>query len=379
MVAEGQLANRHTWIDAMRLFAGLSMVGLHVTADAHGQPFPDATPSERVAPMLIRAVLYTARTELFLMISIFLLLMALERRPRGYGATIKEQARRLLVPFVFWTVFFAFYGLIKADALGYFSPEWAELAAWQSWVGFLLLGNVKYHMHFIPTLFALLLFYPAYRAAEKAPIFGLFAVVFLLMKQVLDPVIFKIFWGADILPYIVRLAKVATYTGYGLAAAAILGLWRRSEAPEREGWLGPVLLFAVGLFAFKLVAISDVIVTGQWDFAYAPGFWADYLMPIALLFICMCLGHRAWPGWISKVAKYTFGIYLCHPIFLDLAEVALKDSHLPPIALIGLEFLWTLPMTLAFVWLLGRSRWLGWTIGLGRFPQISRAVRSQPI
>ena len=70
----GQTSTRQTWIDALRLTAGLSMVGLHATADATGQPFPDAELAERVAPMLLRAVLYTARTELFLIISLFLLL-----------------------------------------------------------------------------------------------------------------------------------------------------------------------------------------------------------------------------------------------------------------------------------------------------------------
>lgn len=363
----------------MRLFAGISMVGLHVTADAQGQPFPDASAAERVVPMLIRAVLYTARTELFLMISILLLFMALDRRPRGYRETIREQARRLLVPFAFWTVFFAFYGLIKAQAFGYFTSEWARVSAWQSWAGFLLLGNVKYHLHFIPTLFGLLLLYPLYRAAQKAPVFGLCVAVFLLMKQVLDPFVFKHFWGSEALPYVVRMVKILTYTGYGLAAVAILGLWQQFGAKDHGAWLGPVLIFASLLFVFKLLAISEVIATGHWDFQYVPGYWADYLMPVALLFICMCLGHRRWPGWISEASKYAFGLYLCHPIFLDIAEISLRNSSLSPTQMILLEFLWTLPTTLAFVWLLGRSSSLGWTVGLGRFPKMRRGMRAQQV
>ena len=119
MVADGPDTGRQTWIDALRLFAGVSMVGLHVTADAQGQPFPDADPAARLAPMVLRALLYTARTELFLMISVMLLLMALSRRPRSYGTVMAEQARRLLIPFVFWTAFYAVYNLLKAWTLGY--------------------------------------------------------------------------------------------------------------------------------------------------------------------------------------------------------------------------------------------------------------------
>ncbi len=105
MVADGPETGRHAWIDALRVCAGVSMVGLHVTADAQGQPFPDADPAARLAPMVLRALLYTARTELFLMISVMLLVIALARRPRGYGTVIVQHARRLLVPYAFWTLF----------------------------------------------------------------------------------------------------------------------------------------------------------------------------------------------------------------------------------------------------------------------------------
>nr|WP_280636607.1 acyltransferase [Shimia sp. R10_1] len=379
MVAEGSEPHRHTWIDAMRLFAGVSMVGLHVTADAQGQPFPDVSAAERTVPMLIRAVLYTARTELFLMISILLLVMALDRAPRSYACVIRQQSRRLLVPFAFWTVFFACYGLLKAHALGYGTVEWARLMTWRGWVGFFLLGDVKYHMHFIPTLFGLLLIYPLYRAAQKAPIFGLLIVVFLLMKQQLDREIFALFWGSEWLPYVVRLVKIATYSGYGFVAFAIYGLWQRSDRETLESWLGPVALLAIGLFVFKLLATRDVIETGRWDFVNPTAYWADYLMPVALLVGCLCLSHRRWPVWISRASKYAFGIYLCHPIFLDVAEIALQGSSLSPTMLIMLEFIWTLPATVLFVWGLERTACLAWTVGLGPLPRLARVSPRQPI
>ena len=359
----------------MRLFAGVSMVGLHVTADAHGQPFPEATAAERVAPMLMRAVLYTARTELFLMISILLLTMALQRRPRPFSVVITQQARRLLIPFLFWTVFFALYGLLKAQALGYGADAWARLTSWQGWAGFILLGNVKYHMHFIPTLFGLLLVYPLYKAAQKAPILGLCVVVFLAMKQQLDKEIYAMFWGTEALPYVVRIVKIATYTGYGFAAVAIYGLWQRSDRATRLSWLGPVGLFAGGLFLFKLLATAEVIETGRWDFLSPTAFWADYLMPVALLLLCACLSHWHWPDWTSRLSKYAFGVYLCHPIFLDMAEAALAGSRFSPTVLITLEFLWTLPLTFGFVWMLERSSVCAWTVGLGPLPQLRRTHR----
>ena len=105
---------RMTWVDALRLIAGLSMVGLHATADPAGQPWPNYETTERIGPIVVRSILDMARTELFIIISVFLLVLALDRRPRGYGTVISEQSRRLLIPFLFWTIFYAFYGLIKA-------------------------------------------------------------------------------------------------------------------------------------------------------------------------------------------------------------------------------------------------------------------------
>lgn len=370
MSDRGTVFCRETWIDALRLLAGLSMVGLHATADASGQPFPDVDPADRVAPMLLRAVLYTARTELFLMISVFLLLMALQARPRSYVGVVREQARRLLVPFLFWTVFYALYGLIKANAFGYFAHELSRMTDPVAWVGFLTLGNVKYHMHFIPTLFGLVLMFPLFRVAQTQPLAGLAIFACLLIKRELDAFIYPNFWGTDALPYLVRIAKVLTYAGYGLAAASLLGIWQRSDPKQRQQWFGLLFLLGMLLFTIKLISSYKTIQSGQWAFDYTPGYWADFLMPVVLMAACMCLGHKAWPAILSRLAKFSFGIYLCHPIFLDMAEIALSGQSLSPFALILGKIAWTLPMTALFVWGLSLIPLVAWTIGLGPLPHL---------
>lgn len=362
-------ADRQTWIDALRLCAGLSMVGLHATVDGNGQPFPDVAAAERVAPMVLRGFLYTARTELFLMISVFLLLMSLHGRPRPYAATLRQQARRLLVPFGFWTLFYALYGLHKAWAFGYLQAELSRLSDPLAWVGFLLLGNVKYHMHFVPTLFGLLLLYPLFRTARASPVFGLLVLACLLIKREVDGYVYPAFWGSEGLAYLVRATKIVTYAGYGLAAAAILGLWQRSRPEARAQWVAPLLLLGGLLLLVKLRASQRTIISGQWAFDYTPGYWADFLMPVVLMALCMCLGHRRWPPVISRLARYSFGIYLCHPIFLDLAEIGLRGVDLSPIQMVLLKILWTVPSTSLFVLGLSRRPLLAWTIGLGPLPR----------
>lgn len=366
---------RLIWLDALRLVAGLSMVGLHATADPSGQPWPDYPVSDRIAPVLLRSVLYVARTELFLMISVFLLMLALDRRPRGYAAVMMEQSRRLLVPFVFWTFFFAAYGLIKASQFGYLDAAWRDITQPSNWFSYLLLGNVKYHMHFIPTLFGILLFYPLYLLSVHFPVLGVGVLICLLVKSELDAFVFPTLWGTDALPYAVRAVKVLTYVGYGMVAGAAYGIFRNASPQTLQAWVKPLLFFGGLLFLVKLVASHKTIVSGVYPFGYTAGFWADFLMPVVLFLICMCLGALAWPKVLSRLAPYSFGIYLCHPIFLDLAEIGLRGSSMTPIAQVLTKIALVVPATCLFVVGLKRIRPIAWSIGLGPFP----AVRRRPI
>ncbi len=374
-------SERLTWLDALRLTAGVSMVGLHSTADAAGQPFAQWEMADRIAPLLIRALIYTARTELFLIISIFLLLMALERRPRTYRATLSEQARRLLVPFAFWTVFYAFYSLIKASHFGYEATIWAELKSPRTWIEYVLLGTSKYHMHFLPTLFGLVLFYPFFRIAKTHIWLGALVVVCLLIKRELDVFL----WGYSTdwagFEYLLRAVKIVTYTGYGFVAAALLGVWDRwgrdaALAGRMAQWFPVIFLMGAMLFLIKLAATFKTAQTGAWQHGYVAGYWADFLMPCVLFAGCLVLAHREWPNLISRVAKYSFGIYLCHPIFLDLIEIAIVGQSLSPISQVLLKMVGGLLGSIALVVCLGRLAPFAWTIGLGPLPW-QRVVRGR--
>lgn len=360
--------SRLTWIDALRLMAGLSMVGLHATADASGGPWAAYTVGERVGPIVIRSFLYIARTELFIIISLFLLLLALERRPRTYAAVCGQQARRLLIPFLFWTLFYAGYGLMKAGVFGYWAHAVDDLRTPAQWVGFLLLGDVKYHMHFIPTLFGVLLFFPLYRLAIAYPQLGFAVGLGLVVKWQLDAFIYSNFWGHDALPYLVRGTKILTYMGYGMFAGAALGLYRRTTAQNRVQWL-PLIAFAGLILAlFKAIGSYKTIADGAYPFGYAPTYWADFLMPVVLFLGCMTIADRNWPALLSRLAPYSFGIYLCHPIFLDVMEISVRDQGLSPTAQVSLKIAVVVPATAAFVFALKRFRPLAWTIGLGPLP-----------
>jgi len=359
--------------------AGVSMLGLHSTSDPTGQPWVAYAVEDRYAPLLLRTVLYMARTELFIVISCFLLLFAMERRPRDYSETIKEQMRRLLVPFAFWTVFFAFYGLIKAHAFGYLNSSLETFMAPQKWLGYLLLGNVKYHMHFLPTLFGVVLMYPLFRLAVKYPALGFSILVCLVAKEQLDSFIYRTFWGAEILPYLVRAVKIMTYAGYGMMAGAALGIWQRTTPETRKEWIGVLAFSGVILFFFKLIAAWKTSQSGEWAFNYLPGYWADFLFPVVLFGGCMALSHLRWPVLIARVAPYSFGLYLCHPIFLDVFEIVMQQgrSEFDPITQSLLKMSFALTTTSLLIFLIARVKPFAWTIGLGPLPNLRPLIKTQ--
>ena len=373
--------DRLVWVDALRLIAGVSMVGLHASSDINGQPFPEFSALERSGPVFFRSIMYLARTELFIIISLFLLFMSLENRPRAYGKVIMEQSKRLMRPFVFWVVFYAFYRLIKAHYFGYDAAIWAQLSSPIEWLGYFMLGDVQYHMHFLPTLFGMMLLYPVCLIAIEKPWIGGVVLLALFAKREADIWLWSHIDVTPVTDYLIRFVKILTYMGYGFVAAAALGIYKKIG---RAGGIAPyfnvILFVGVILYLLKLVYSFRVIEYGNWQFGYAPGFWADFLMPIVLFFLCMSSKRINNFTWLSRLAPYSFGIYLVHPIFLDMAEIALWDTRLPPMIFVLLKVTWGVTMASITVVVLSKIPWLGWTVGLGKFPtlsQISRFVHSK--
>lgn len=359
-------AVRFAWLDTLRVLAGVCIVALHSSSDPAGNPFPGYPVSERIAPVLFRSVIYIARTELFMIISLFLLVMAMDRRPRPYPTMVREQARRLLLPFCFWVVFYAFYRLIKAHHFGYADAMLAQLGDPWNWVGYFALGNVQYHMHFLPTLFGMVLLYPAYRIAVERPEVGIIVILCLWAKLTIDQWTYATLANTEYIEYVVRFVKTITYGGYGIVAASFYGILKRNfDAETGKKIFGMVLLMGFVLYMVKLVYAYQIITTGTWAFTFTPGYWADYLMPPVLFLGVMSLRHKTWPTLFTRLAPFSFGIYLTHPIVMDAVEIMIASWNLVPWQMVAIKFSLAFTGALLIVITISRIPFLMWTIGLG--------------
>jgi len=235
------------------------------------------------------------------------------------------------------------------------------------------LGDVQYHMHFLPTLFALVLGYPLYQIAIKRPWLGLMILPCLFVKREVDIWVWTQFADTQLLPYLVRVVKLLTYCGYGMVAASFYGLYSlRLSSNDRTAMVVTFGLLAALLFLVKLVYAHKVILDGHWHYNFDPAYWADFIFPAVVFGLCLGLSHVRWPQALSNWAPYSFGIYLVHPIFLAMAEIWLRDTPLSPSALVGAKFGFALCGAIALTLVLSKTPGFGWTVGLGPLPCLRR-------
>lgn len=364
---------RLVWFDANRVCAAFGVVLIHSTTDFGGQPFKDFSEGERIIPVALRSFAEFSGSEMFFLFSLFLMAMRVNKKMPTYSTAIAQQAERLLVPFAFWTVFYAFFRLVKADAFGYTPYVLNQLADVKQWVSYFLLGRSQYHMHFLPTLFALFMFYPVMRLATRYPMLGLTVFATLGAMNSAQGYI----WSLDMDPlmreYVIRLIKIFGYVGYGFAAFAIYGLWNEG-IPRGESKLirKGSFYFAAMAYIATLPFYGAAVVNGAWGYRSGWDFYGHFLMPIFMMLIFLGGQYRDWSPIWSKLARYTFGVYLLHPMVIDLYDIAVVKSGLSkmmdPAMIVTSRYVIALPLAFATAVALSRIKLVAWTIGLGPTP-----------
>lgn len=362
-------STRMNWLDVARLSAAFSIIGIHSTTDNLGKAFAENETHERIFPVIMRTVADLASTEFFILVTLFLLALQLEKRPKPYAETMGLQAKRLLIPFAVWTIFYGLYSLIKANAFGYYDHMLDETLQVSTWVNYFLLGTAKYHMHFLPTIFIMLLFHPIFKIALKFPSMGLLIVPLLLFKISMSTWLWGHLKDPTIIAYADRLIKIIGYLGYGFAAYSIIALWRKNfDAQTSKMILQISIFFVFILFLIKLTHAEESIRTGVYVPRIGMVFIAHTLIPIFLLLSFLGSKHFAWPEKISNWSKYTFGTYLMHPAIIDIIDIVMKNHEIQPYQYVILKYAITLSVVLILSILISRVSWLAWTIGLGPQP-----------
>jgi len=375
--ADNLSSGRMNWLDGARLAAAFCIIGIHTSSDSLGGAFKHAEGHDRVFPVLMRSVSEMASTEFFILVSLFLLSMKLSKSATPFIPTMQLQARRLLVPFAFWTVFYVFFRLYKANHFGYEQAILEQLGSLSHWVGFFILGNANFHMHFLPTLFLLLLFHRIYKLAIHYPILGLIIVPMLYLNYAIGSWIWGSIDDPTLRAYVVRFVKILTYTGYGFFAYALYGFWQRGIATDRAKTLLGLSLFLVALgFILKMIYAHKVGMSGEYIVRRDAIFYGHYLLPCAVLAAFMCSWYLRWPDGLSQWSRFSFGMYLIHPAIMDVIDIAFAGVSVQPDWYVLMKYCATAFLSLGLTMAIGRVSLIAWTVGLGPLPGVSRASES---
>jgi len=372
---------RLVWIDANRFYAACGVVMIHCSTDTAGGPFSNYEVAERFGPALLRSVATISSSELFLLFSLFLIALKIDKREPTYSSVIRIQIERLIVPLIAWTLFYAFFRLMKASAFGYEQAIASQLTQWDSWVEYLLLGSAQYHLHFLPTMFFLVLLYPAMRAAIRYPLLALAALPLLYTMNWLHGWLWGNIPDPDTRDYLVRIVKVLGYTSYGLASFALYGIWKRGlDRNDCRNLFWFLAILAVMAFMAKVAYVGQSAMAGKWLNNQGASLFAHLLLPIFVFAMFLMSQYRDWSPRFSKIARLTYGVYLIHPACIDIFDVSFREflSTQRPIFVVTVKYLFVLPLAFALVYLISRTKYTAWIVGVGPVPLLSRFITGHP-
>lgn len=285
-------------LDAARWLAALAVVLLHsaaqavMNADAYGNGG------------WLAANLYDSAARwcvpVFVMVSGALLLDS--SQPQDTRRFYLRRAARICAPLLFWTIFY----LAWRSALDWWDDEHLDLSFWPRKV---VEGAPYYHLWYLYMIVGLYLFAPLVRAlyqrsqpqARKLWVVGILGIAVLdaLYRQALDagPGFFLTWF----LPYL----------GYFTAGRMIFDGELRLPRP------GLIMAGSVLATAWGVAALSQ---TGQLNLYFYDYFSITVPFMSLAAFQWILATARVPP--LSALAPLTFGVYLIHPLFLDLANRA---------------------------------------------------------
>lgn len=355
------------WLEALRVVAAVGVIAIHVCSDSAGLPFSGSLAEERLGPLVLRAVAQGFNYHIFFLISLFLLAHRIKNRPQPYKTTLRERLRRLAPPFVFWTLLYLGFRFWKAHVFGYEGAYAWELSSPGSWLGYFILGEGQYHLHFVPLLLALTALHPLYAFGLKRPgPAALLGAVLLMALPFVDREVYGSAAPAAMRPYLLFASKTVSYMGYGLLAYALYAVYSQGlDGRKRQNLL-------IAACAATVLSLG-LLIRHAWATA-AAGFWlvpdlathaAISYLPAAVFTLFMFLDRARFPAAWTSQSRLAFGVYLCHPVILDTLQI-LQKNRLSPMA----SAVVNLAAVTAGAWLLARAldrrRALAWMIGGGR-------------
>lgn len=265
----------------------------------------------------------------FVMMSFFLLQRKILGTPKeSFVRRLWPRVTRLAPAYLGWTAIYLLARVVKHAVVGGGALE----VEWLSW---LLLGAASYQLYFVPALiYGSILFLPLMMwgalAKRRWGISMSMAVSAILLVSTL--------WIARLAPYQRLPFELRQMVGLAWMVPLAAGMAMLAPLGIRLGWPGKMVacvvggtLFGLGVAGWFKGAAYVLAVTGS-------------LFGLSLIRFDVRL-----PVWLSRLSVLSFGIYLCHGLFVEGLQTMLTRFG------VGLE---SFPMTFAVIVLSFCGAWM---------------------
>ena len=250
----------------------------------------------------------------------------------------KKRFLKILIPFIFWDVVYFLLTCLANDTAPTLIMFLREL----------LRQGSKYHLWYVYQILALYLLAPFIKKIVDACSKG--ELLIFLLVVLLQPTIFRFIntvqTAVTISPF---LAIVEGYTGYFLVGY-ILGTWTFSRRQKNIIYALGVLGLAINIFGNYFISSPQQI-----RVMFTEGYSISHYLCAGALFLLAreLFANRSAVKLFAVPAKVSYGVYLAHPLFIDV-YFKLPVAALTPAATVVSQFLFASAATTIFVWLLSK-------------------------
>lgn len=339
---------RMPWLSVLRVISAGLVIVIHCTAGVVADPALLGTP----VWWLGNGAAVVGRTGLAMFFVLSGALLLTDDRTLEILPFYRRRLPRILLLLLCWDALYFLEGVLlgsKPLSLGLFLTE------------LLAQKGSKYHLWFLYKLVSLYLLLPFFkrmtdRCARREKELLLLAI---LLPASILPML-------DLLPHVsvdLFSPPVEGRLGYFLLGALLMEVDPGALSRRRRG-----LLYAAGAAGLALNILGNYWCSapGQVNLRFSDGCTLTYYIACAAAFL-LCrelfegekgaLRRRLAAG-AERLAPLTYGIYLCHPLFLDLAAVLTAKAGLGTARGLVVQFLFTAACAAAASWLLSRERHL---------------------
>lgn len=229
----------------------------------------------------------------------------------------KKRLKNVLLPYIVWTMIYGIYLYVI-----YNEPLKSILA-----VENLFFGGMFYHLYFIVIIVQLYLLFPILLYIYKCISKNTYTVVLsIVLFQMIDVVVYRYF--------ISKFFQNSSLLFITYISFIIAGMYIGENMREWGKYYDKKLLnlfFAVIVFGYLFVDISlKAFANKQIDSNLYNIYYYAFTLLASLFFFALStkiLNYHALSGLLASTGKLSFGIYLSHPLFLDVLNHFLTTGN----------------------------------------------------